>query len=181
MQAEVAEKPTSGRNSKDENSGSSQKIAKRTEDKMTPKMKLRRDRFVQEYIVDFNGTLAALRIGIPAASASKQASELLREPYVQKKLQEYILLVEEDVLVDRKRVLAGLVKEANWYGMDSSHSARVQAYGKLAKILGMEIENIKQDVTVRGGVMIVPVHADINSWEQQAAQSQKQLKQEVRK
>lgn len=173
------DKVMTGPCAKDNNSGNSKKLYRRTEENLTPAMKLRRDRFVRSYVIDFNGTKAALRIGIPIRSAPKQASELLREPYVQQELQKYILEVDENVLVNRNAVIAGLVREANDRGVGSSHAARVNAYSKLARILGMEIEKVQTDVNVRGGVMVVPMSETMNDWEQKAITTQAQLKHEV--
>lgn len=50
----------------------------------------KRTQFVLEYIVDFNGTQAAIRAGYSKHSASEQASYLLTIPKIQAELQEAI-------------------------------------------------------------------------------------------
>ena len=42
----------------------------------------RHDRFCQEYLVDLNGTQAAIRAGYKERNAASQASELLRNPNI---------------------------------------------------------------------------------------------------
>lgn len=144
-------------------------------------MILRRERFLLEYVKDFHGTNAALRIGIPKVSAAKQASEMLSEPYCQKRLQDLIDEMKEETIVTRNRVLAGLLREANGYFGVLSHGARVQAWARLAKILGMEKTEVNTNVTVNGGVMVVPMAASLEEWEKTSAVSQEKLKQDVRK
>ena len=53
-------------------------------DKLTPKQKL----FIQEYLVDLNGTQAAIRAGYSAKTACEMANENLRKPHVKKYLEE---------------------------------------------------------------------------------------------
>lgn len=161
------------------NSQTAKKLKRFTEEFMLehPDMKERRDRFIAEYLVDFNGALAYIRAGGPCTTASKMSSQYLREPYVARKIRECIDSLEEAKLINRKRVLAGLVREANYMGIGASHSARVSAYSKLASILGMDAP-VKVDAKVKfaGGVMLVPFTADPIEWEKKAIEAQKKLK-----
>jgi phage terminase small subunit len=50
---------------------------------ITPKQQ----RFVEEYLVDLNGTQAAIRAGYSAKTAQEQASDLLSKPMVQQAVQ----------------------------------------------------------------------------------------------
>ena len=179
VQEEEEMKVSSGPNAKHPGTKNSLKLAHRTEENLTPAMKIRRDRFIRQYVIDFNGTKAAIRAGMPARSAPKAASEMLREPYVQKELHKYILTVEENVLVSRNTVIAGLVREANDHSLGASHAARVNALGKLAEILGMKIDRARLDVTVNNGVMVVPLAESLNDWEQRAIETQEHLKHAV--
>lgn len=158
------------------------KLATRTEENLTPKMKSIRDKFITEYVKDFNGPLAYVRAGGPYTTAAKMAGEFLREPYVAQRVWSVIDSMEEAEIINRKHVLAGLLREAQYQGMGASHGARVSAWSHLSKILGMEQTNINlnADVKFRGGVMLVPA-PDPMTWEQSAAEAQKQLKEDVRK
>jgi hypothetical protein len=158
------------------------KLARRTLENLTPKMKERRDRFITEYVKDFNGPDAFIRAGGSATVAVKMASEYLREPYVSGQIWTFIDAMEEADLISRKRVIAMFIREANYQGMGASHGARVAAIGHLAKVLGMEQTNVnvKGDIKFKGGVMLVPA-PDPMSWEQAAAEAQRQLKEDVRK
>jgi phage terminase small subunit len=163
----------------------SQRLSRRTEENLTPRMKAMRDRFIAEFLVDWSGPNAYIRAGGPASTAAKMASEYLREPYVTKKIYEVLESMEEAEIISRKKVLAGLIREAHYQGIGASHGARVSAWSKLANILGMEQVNVRVegnvDHNVRGGVMVVPVVPGTDAWEQLASNTQKQLKEDVRK
>jgi Terminase small subunit len=158
------------------------RIKARTEENITPKMKEKRDRFIAEYLVDFNGVHAYIRSGGPATTAAKMSCQFLKEPYVLKKIRETIDALEEANIINRKRILAGLVREANYAGIGASHGARVSAYAKLATILGMDAPiKIDAKVKVAGGVMLVPMPSNPDDWEKAAVQKQLELKNEVTK
>lgn len=161
-------------------SQSKERIARRTEENLTPKMKERRDRFIAEYLVDFNGPRAIIRAGGSYTTAEKISSQFLHEPYVLKKIRETIDLLEEKNIINRQRVLAMLVREANYTGQGASHGARVSAASKLASILGMDAP-IKVEGKFAHGVMLVPMTSSKEDWEKLAQQSQAQLKEDVRK
>jgi Terminase small subunit len=148
-----------------------------------PKLKERRDRFIAEYIRDWDRTAAFIRSGGPFTTAGKQSWEYLHEPYVQNKLASLIKAMDEAELIDNKTILMGLITEARFNGIGASHAARVTAWKTLAQIKGMEKVVVKGDINhnVRGGVMVVPVVPGSDTWEQLASNSQKQLREDVRK
>ena len=63
---------------------------------------------------------------------------MLNTGYAQLLLSLYMDEINEESIVTRKDVLAGLLREAN--DMGGSQSARVAAWKALGKILGMEID-----------------------------------------
>lgn len=138
----------------------------------------RRERFIQEYIKDFNAKRAAIRIGCSQATAGQQGYGILNEPYVQRRLLEVLAEIEEDSLVTRNDVIAGLLKEAH---TAESDAARVAAWGKLAKIKGMEIDVVQGQLNHIHRVMEVPGVGKIGDWEEAAEVSQQALKEDVRK
>ncbi len=71
----------------------------------TEKRKLRLDRFPQEFLKDFNGTQAAIRIGCPPKGAHTQAWRLLRNVEVQKKLRELIQQQTIRTQIDADKVI----------------------------------------------------------------------------
>ena len=121
--------------------------------KLTPKMA----RFVDEYLIDFNGTQAYMRAGYKAKnedSAAVLASKLLRNVKVQEAIQAAQAKLSEACLVTQKMVIEGLKAEATLSGEGSSHSARVSAWGLLGKHLGMFVEKTenKTELVVKSGL-----------------------------
>jgi len=66
-------------------------------------------RFVQEYLLDYNGTEAAIRAGYSRRSARQIGYELLKKPDVSKAVREEALRTEKRLQVTRDDVLRGLV------------------------------------------------------------------------
>lgn len=182
-------KKNASRTPHDPDSGFSKLIGKRTEENLSPAMKKRRDHFISEYLVDFNAAQAFIRMKaeeepfkeIDAAAAAAGGYSFTREPYVAKKIQEALEDMEEANIITRKRVLGGLIREANYHGVGAQHGARVSSWSKLAGILRMDVKIVEQNVGLRGGVMIVPQTEDGESWEARAAGAQAALKEDVRK
>lgn len=143
---------------------------------LQPKTKAVRELFVAEYLKDFNGSAALLRLGVNYTQPTVVANRWLKEPYTQFLLSKVIDEVKEDSLVTRNRVIASLIREANNHGLDCSGASRVSALGKLTKILGMEIDKSEIDVRVQGGIMLVPLANNAADWELNAAEAQLTLK-----
>ncbi len=59
--------------------------------KLTDKQK----RFVDEYVIDFNGTQAAIRAGYSKHTAKEQASQHLTKPHIQEAVQKKTKKIEE--------------------------------------------------------------------------------------
>lgn len=68
--------------------------------------------FVKEYIVDFNGTRAAIAAGYSKTSARQQASKLLVKEKIQKLLKKEIKKRNKRVEVDQDRVIQELAMMA---------------------------------------------------------------------
>lgn len=146
--------------------------------------------FAKEMLVDFNPVKALLRSGLiseeEAATRSdtslyKTAQRYERDPYVQQALRDYIHRVESDKIVSRERILYGLLEEACYHGPGGSASARVAAWGKLAKLMGMELpEGGDKRDAAPGGVLLIPFAPSIQDWEAAAMGQQAKLKADVR-
>lgn len=101
-----------------------------------------RKSFIMEYTTCFNATKAALRSGAAktVSVAGVRGSKIMAEAYCQLLLAIYLDEISEESLVTRNMVLSGLLKEANNFDEESSHSARVGAWSKLGKYIGMDID-----------------------------------------
>ena len=100
---------------------------------LTPKQR----RFVDEYLVDLNATQAAVRAGYSARTANEQGARLLANVGIATAIQTAQEARSERLQLSQDDVLRGLHREATWMGDGSSHSARVSAWGLIAKHLGM--------------------------------------------
>ena len=174
----------------DPSSPNSQRLAAKTEGNLSTKQRDRADTFISQYLRDFNATRAFIRTQMEEGKAYEdidynyamnQGYQMTRWPYVAQKIQEAMETAEEKNIISRSEVLFGLKREANYNGPSASHGARVNSWGKLAQILGMETKKIEQTLALKGGVMIVPETQDLDSWEARTQAAQAALKEEVRK
>lgn len=143
-----------------------------------------RDRFVKEYLLDYDQKAAAIRCGYGESFAGTYADKFMNEPYVLQQIKRTELAFAEDADVeeeDTKRVIrAALLREAHYRGPGSSHSARVNALAKLAIIHDMDkTDKAGAEVGSRSGVMEVPGIASAEDWESTAAAAQKKLQDEA--
>lgn len=150
---------------------------------MADGIKFARQAFVREYMKDFCGTAAILRLGYTYAQPAKVARDWLNEPYTQYYLQEMLDKAEANDLFSRSQVVAGLAKEATApdKAFVSNSTTRIAALRALAKIKGMEITRTEGTLSVSGGVMAVPLAKSVEEWEAVTVQAQEKLKAEVRK
>jgi len=68
----------------------------------------RHQRFVQEYLVDLNDTQATIRAGYSAKSASEQANHLLRNPQIQKAVEEARKKLQDKLKINAERFIQKL-------------------------------------------------------------------------
>lgn len=152
-----------------------------TEETLPLKKKLFLDRFIGEYLHDFNSSMAWIRAGGAMSHATTGGPESLRTAYVQTQIRMLAQTMEQQQIITASEVLLGLKREANYTGEDGSSASRVRAWGMLGQMLGMDKPKTKdpEDNRPAGGVMEIPVYTDVQ-WEQAAATSQLQLKNDVR-
>lgn len=132
-----------------------------------------RDKFVEQYILDYDEHAAALRCGYMDPWAAEHAKRLMVDPYVRWKIKDMEEKADNDPEIEKKRIIAALNREAHNTGAGSSHSARVTALTKLATIYGLEPD--PKGNVLAGNVMVVPALADVTAWEQSAKNSQEAL------
>lgn len=175
-------KPAPRKRGLDPNSKLGAKLALRTEANLSPAALEFRRRFISEYLIDFNAAGAYRRAG--GKGKGKQvynmAYELTHEPYVALKIREAVDAAEEKELVNRNRVIAGLVREANYNSIGAQHGARVTAWSRLGAFLGMETKRVEANLALRGGVLVVPMTETNETWAERAAEAQRILKETVR-
>ena len=106
-------------------------------------------RFVWEFCKDHSPAAAAIRAGYREKNAPSVASRLIRIPAVQAAIRERERQIAEAAMLDETIVLQGLLREAQYTGDGSTHTARVSAWREVAKILGLEIRKVEHTVTHR--------------------------------
>jgi phage terminase small subunit len=122
-------------------------------------------RFAREYLVDQNGTQAAIRAGYSPASAHTTASRLLRDPQVQEFLAGKAQALAEELDISAKRVLQEMAKVAF-----SDFRSLFTQDGELKKpheLTAMEAAAVAsiQVVTVEKGEGVVEHVAKIKTWD----------------
>lgn len=111
--------------------------------KLTPKQAA----FVAEYLIDLNATQAAIRAGYSKKTAHVTGHENLKKPEIAAAVKTAIDARAEQAAVTAQEVIDGLRSEAEYFGLNSSHSARVAAWAHLGKHLGIFTD--KTEVTLR--------------------------------
>lgn len=103
------------------------------------------DRFVIEYLIDFDYLAAAIRVGYEGRIAVKMGSKFKYNTYIQRQIAEALVNRPEDPVAtaesNEQRIINSLFKEANYKGPGSSHGARVSALTRLSVLCGMEKPN----------------------------------------
>lgn len=154
------------------------------EDNLSFERKMFLDKFVFEYIQDFNSSMAWIRAGGNPNTATSMGPKSLRTAYVQQQLQTLKNQLTQDQIISSNEVILGLKREANHYGDDGSSAARVRAWGMLGKVLGLDAPKAPDDPNKgmpKGGVIEIPMAESVESWSSAAEASQLALKNDVRK
>lgn len=122
-----------------------------------PKLTLKQRRFIEEYLIDFNGCQAAIRAGYSESSAKEIAAENLTKPNIKSEIDRLTAQMTEKAIVTKEMVLQGLLDEARMYDEGASHSARVSAWAHLGKHLGIFMDKVelsgKVEVTSLGSLI----------------------------
>jgi len=112
-----------------------------------PKLTPKQERFVSEYLIDLNGTQAAIRAGYSPKTANEQAARLLANVSVAAEVAKRSRKHAERAEITAQDVLQGLHKEATREDEGSSHSARVSAWGLLGKYHKLFTDRIEADIS----------------------------------
>ena len=103
--------------------------------------------FVREYLVDLNGTQAAIRAGYSEATAGQQAEQLLKKLEIKAAVDEGMAARASRVQVTADDVVRILLKEATADDGPTCKTGRVKAAELLGKHLAMFTEASKVEVT----------------------------------
>jgi len=106
-------------------------------------------KFCEEYVVDLNGTQAAIRAGYSEKTANEQASQLLAKLSIQEKVKELQNGLSESTLTKAEDVINELKKTAfsditNFIGQVSGKTFLIKDFSILPKELTACIESIQE-------------------------------------
>lgn len=96
----------------------------------------RQARFVDEYLVDGNGTQAAIRAGYSASGAYTEASRLLRNAEVARAIKTRQEVDSERLRVSRERVVTMLLAAYDQARAQAEPAAMVSAARELGRLMG---------------------------------------------
>lgn len=103
--------------------------------------------FVREYLVDLNGTQAAIRAGYSKHTANEQAADLLARPSIKAAVEAGKAERAAKLDINAETVLRGLLAEATADDGPMCKGGRVKAWELIAKHLGMMTERSKLEVS----------------------------------
>lgn len=115
------------------------------------KLTSKQERFIEEYLIDFNGKQAAIRAGYSEQTASNIASENLTKPYLIDEINKRKALLAQKCEITKDEILADLkmIKDAQKKSKNPQHA--MKSIEILNKMLGYyEAERIKHE----GGITI---------------------------
>lgn len=122
---------------------------------MMDKLTAKQERFISEYLKDFNSTRAARDAGYSENTASEMGYENLRKPQIKKAISKYIdSILHEDQLSLKTRILKELKKLAfeTTEGKD-----KVKSLELLGKYLALWTDKVEQTNKNPVEVTITPV------------------------
>jgi phage terminase small subunit len=104
--------------------------------------------FCKEYIIDFNGTAAAIRAGYATQYADRQAHQLMRNRGVMAFIEHLTLSVAaKTISVDGDYIMQGIIAIIN--KAEGRDGDKLRGYELLARLKGLFID--KQEITGRDG------------------------------
>ena len=108
------------------------------------KLTTKQQRFIEEYVTDFNASRAANSAGYSKKTARSISSELLTKPDIRSAIKTHLDGMSTDSYVSREVILTGLLKEAMGKGENSTAASRVASWGHLAKLSGLYLDTKPQ-------------------------------------
>lgn len=149
-----------------------------------PAEKAIRDKFVTAYLVNYDSLAATIEIGYPRAHAAKFHLMFMECPYVLSQIKDKEKSKGQETKEEMsKRVIAGLIRESNYFGAGSTQSARVAALAKLATINGMDkqvavnplVDEFGNPIDPESGMFVIPGHLTEEEWTLRVAKQQADL------
>lgn len=135
------EAPKQGSNAKYAGSELEINTQKRTTENINPRIKARRDKFIEGIIMGLPQYRAAMHAGAPRASAAKQGSMLMMEPYVSDRIKKIREAMDEEDLLTKKELLLNVKSIA--FNEEEQSRTRVSAHSLLTDIMGWKRSKVE--------------------------------------
>jgi len=123
--------------------------------------------FASEFLIDLNGTQAAIRAGYAPKRADQMAYELLRKPEIiaaiakrRKELQEKLEVTQERVILEYARIAFSDI--GNYTEWDNG-SVRLKDSGELDENQRRAMSEVSQTVTKDGGTVRFKLHDKVSA------------------
>ena len=101
-------------------------------------------RWIDEYLIDFNGAAAAVRAGYSAKSARSIAHENQTKPDILAVLQARQAELAKELQITRQGVIQGLLEAVRMGREQQNPGAMVCALREVSKILGLNVPEVKR-------------------------------------
>lgn len=101
---------------------------------------VRQKRFVEEYVIDFNGTAAVARAGYNTNNANRLAHEMLQHPGIRAAIDAVTLDRASETTIQPDYVMNKIRKTIEKAELDNNHNAVLRGCEIMARALGMFIE-----------------------------------------
>lgn len=111
-------------------------------------MTAKQARFIDEYLVDANGTQAAIRAGYGAAGARVAAHRLLTNVAISSAIEARQRVDATRLSVDRNRVLTGLLGAVEMAREQENPAGMIAGLREIGKLMGFYTDRVKVDVGV---------------------------------
>lgn len=98
----------------------------------------KQQRFIDEYIIDFNGAQAAIRAGYSERTARNIASDLLANPHIKEAVEERQKALQKETQITQERILNELAQIGFANSTDSSMKDGVK-YRASSKLKALEL------------------------------------------
>jgi phage terminase small subunit len=106
-------------------------------------------RFVEEYLIDFNGAAAVLRAGYNCKYPNRLASQMLNHPGIKAAIDQVTLERASDSVIKPDYVINKITRTIEKADAENNHSAVLRGCELLARHLGMFIE--RQEISGPNG------------------------------
>ncbi len=121
-----------------------------------PKFTAKQQRYVEEYLVDFNSTAAAQRAGYSPSRST--AARILKLPHVKAAIDAARVRMTEQTDVTVAEIVTGLLEIAR--AAESGAAPRVSAWTQLGRYKAMFVDKVESRVDINGKLNVTVVYED---------------------